>query len=93
MEDTRRVLIAFLIVFLILFGWTYLTGRKRPVAVDLAVPVQASEAELRAGLPVESTVKALPRAMPERERLDTLENSLLRIVFSSWGGTVRSAWL
>lgn len=83
------MLLAFLIIFVVLFLWTTMTARKRsqavPVAQQPAPPVVTSHAPPAAS-PLPPT-KALP------ERFDTLENRRLRIVFSSQGGTIASVWL
>jgi YidC/Oxa1 family membrane protein insertase len=91
MEDTRRILVAFLLVFVVLFLWTTLTARKRaatqpPVQTQ---PESAPQPTNQAQPPV-----PVPTPKPSRPELfDTLENRRLRIVFSSYGGTIVSVWL
>lgn len=87
MDDTRRVLIAFLVVFVMLFLWTTLTGKKQA----------AQQAQYQAQQPVAAqpapVVQPVVPVTVAAERFDTLENAKLRIVFSSYGGTITSVWL
>jgi YidC/Oxa1 family membrane protein insertase len=94
MEDTRRVLIAFLLVFVMLFLWTTLTGKKK-AAQQVQVQTQTQTQQPLAAQPapaVQPVAPAVAKAVAP-ERFDTLENGKLRIVFSSLGGTITSVWL
>jgi len=92
MEDTRRVLIAFLLVFVMLFLWTTLTGKKKAAQQP---QVQTQTQQPLAAQPAPAVQPAAPAVAKEviPERFDTLENRELRIVFSSYGGTITSVWL
>jgi YidC/Oxa1 family membrane protein insertase len=100
MEDTRRILIAFLMVFVILFAWTLVSGRKQQQQKSLAqqqqqpvtTPIQPVQ-PVPIPAPTAPPSAAVPSAPKAPERFDTLENSKLRIVLSSYGGTITSAWL
>ncbi len=92
MEDTRRVLIAFLLVFVMLFLWTTLTGKKKAAQ---QAQVQTQMQQPLVAQPAPAVQPVAPAAAKEviPERFDTLESPKLRIVFSSFGGTITSVWL
>jgi len=92
MEDTRRILIAFLLVFVMLFLWTTLTGRKKAAqSAPVQTPAPTAVQPQPMAQPATPPVVALTASVPER--FDTLENARLKIVFSSYGGTITSVWL
>jgi len=93
MDDTKRIIIAFGIIFLILILWQYLF---RPVP-----PVKTSPKETETVATPETTKpivtqppkiqKLTEPILPETETV--LENSKLRIVFSNRGGVIKSVWI
>jgi YidC/Oxa1 family membrane protein insertase len=90
-DDTRRLLIAFLLVFVLLFAWSIISARNKPQP-PATVPAPVAAAPVQPA-PVPSPRPEVPPAPKLPELLDTLQNAKLRIVFSSYGGTIRSVWL
>ncbi len=92
MEDSKRLVLAFVIVMLILFFWQTFFSPKKPVPQPEAKKVTEPE----------SSVKLEARES-KREEADTekvregrefiLESDKLKIVLSSYGGTVKSVYL
>lgn len=93
MQDTRRILIAFLLVFVMLFVWTTLTGKKKAAPPDQVQAQPPVAAQPMPAAPLATQPAALPPVALAPERFDTLENRRLRIVFSTYGGTITSVWL
>jgi YidC/Oxa1 family membrane protein insertase len=96
MNDTRRFLLAFLLVLIILFLWTALPGlnRRRAQPTPAQPPAAAGQpTRIPPAASAPAPVVKAPAAPTVPERLDTLENAVLRAVFSSHGGTIRSVWL
>jgi YidC/Oxa1 family membrane protein insertase len=95
MGDSRRLLLAFLLILGLLFLWTVFTGKRKPEAKSAApVPTQSTGTPA----PAQSPAAAVPTVAPPRQSLqpeltETLDNAQLRVVISSKGGAIRSAWL
>lgn len=97
MDDTKRIIIAFGIIFLILILWQYLF---RPTP-----PVQTSQPEIEkkskeivtpkttepVTVPPPKIQKLTQPTLPETETI--LENSKLKITFSNQGGVIKSVWI
>ena len=95
--DTLRMIIGFALIVVILIGWQILFKPKprpqpAPVAAAPAPPETAAAAEPKpAATPVLAPVKPASEAAPESTVV--LENDVLRLELSSYGGTVKSAEL
>lgn len=97
MDDTKRLIIAFALVFLILLLWQFLfrtspptqpaqtiteTEKTKTEPADTVKPKMASLLESQ---------KPMEPALPEIETV--LENDVLRLVFTSRGGKLKSVWV
>lgn len=90
MEDTRRVLLAFLLVFAILFVWTLL-GSRQNVPSPAGTQSAATGTEPPTMPSTGTSGKVVLPSTPEEFQI--LENDRLRITFSSLGGTIVSVRL
>ncbi len=98
MGDTKRIIIAFAIVFFVLIVWQYIFRPQAPVTpqTDLTEPKTTEqpvkpETTKPAITPVPKIKKAKQPVIPETETV--LENSKLRLVFSNQGGVIKSIFL
>jgi YidC/Oxa1 family membrane protein insertase len=96
MDDTKRILIAFAIIFLVLIVWQFIfrppaqTGKPAETAKP-GNEVVKPETTKPAITPPTEIKKTTEPVLPETETV--LENSKLRIVFSNQGGVIKSVWL
>lgn len=96
MEDTKRILIAFAVIFGILIIWQFIF--RSPSQINKTVEEAKKSTEVVQPettkpviTPPAEIKKTTEPALPETETI--LENSKLRIVFSNQGGVIKSAWL
>src|SRR5512139_2654981 len=95
--DTLRMIIGFALIVVILIGWQILfkpKPRPQPAPVAAApapAPLETAAAAQPkpAATPVLAPVKPASEAAPESTVV--LENDVLRLELSSYGGTVKSA--
>lgn len=93
MNETIRLLVAFLLVFLIITIWQFfLTPRKRPT-MEKPMPIDTAKLPIKTEEPrIESRIKEIKKH-PELEQEVVLENGQMRVVFSNLGGTIKSVFL
>lgn len=94
MSDTKRMMIAFLAVIVVLFVWQILTPKRQsqPLASNQPQTGQIEKPVDRPSLP-HGDIKPLTTQTAEPETEIILENNLMKITFSSYGGAVKSVYL
>ncbi|MBS4016297.1 MAG: membrane protein insertase YidC [Candidatus Latescibacteria bacterium] len=94
MTDTKRMLFAFLAIMVILFIWQVLTP-KRSAPQTTAPPSQTAQTTT----PAPAEPPRLAQTQPTEQQLQEpeteifMENDLMKVTFSSYGGTVKSVYL
>ena len=96
MGDTKRILIAFAVIFGILIIWQFIFRPPAQTAKTIEETKKSEEV-----VPTETTKPVItpppeikkPTEPTQPEIETVLENSKLRIVFSNQGGVIKSAWL
>ncbi|MEO0113980.1 MAG: membrane protein insertase YidC [candidate division WOR-3 bacterium] len=97
MDDTKRIIIAFGIIFLILILWQYLFRPTSPVSSVPPESEKKSEEVIKpetikqATPPTAKIQKLIDSTLPETTTV--LENPKLRLTFSNRGGVIKSVWL
>jgi YidC/Oxa1 family membrane protein insertase len=99
MNDTTRMIIAFVAIMAILLVWQILTPKRRtqPINSQPVTTTQTQTSKDTQGLASTQQPTALQIAVTQKpvqpETEITLENKLMRVVFSNIGGTIKSIYL
>ena len=98
MDDTKRIAIAFAVIFVVIMLWQFLFRAPTPARTQKTLPepettekVVSPPVTKKPALKPPPKVEALEKVEPEIE--NTLENEDLRIVFSNQGGTIKSVYV
>lgn len=98
MQDSKRIIIAFAIVFFVLIVWQFIFRPKptvrpqvdltEPEKIETAVVPETSKKEVKTSSKIEKLSK---ETIPEIETV--LENPELRVILTNQGGTIKSVFL
>jgi len=94
MNDTKRMIVAFVAIMAILIVWQMLTPKRTNKPIT-SKPTETTQSQPASETQVQTTPSQItpPQKPIQPETEFTLENKLMRIVFSSFGGTVKSIYL
>lgn len=94
MSDTKRMVIAFLVIMVILFVWQWLTPKRQmPQTNTTSVETNQTVMPIAKEPPRLIEPKQTSQKPVEPEIEVALENKFIKIIFSSFGGTIKSVYL
>ncbi len=94
MNDTTRIIIAFALIMLVLLGWQVITPKRKPAQVPVATTAtETTKTNVQPTPYIPSSQTQVSQILPVTETENVLENSKIKITFSSLGGTIKSVYL
>jgi YidC/Oxa1 family membrane protein insertase len=94
MTDTKRMVIAFIVIMAILFIWQTLTPKRQPQSTSTP-QTQTTQTTTPPALEPPRLTQTQPTEIKpqEPETEITLENNLVRVTFTTYGGAIKSVYL
>ncbi len=93
MNDTTRLIIAFVLVMVVLFVWQSLTPKRQAKIIPIQTRTDTIQTPIQTSQPSPQSTITTPQTIPASEKEVALENDKFKIIFSTFGGTIKSVYL
>ena len=92
-NDTTRIIIAFVLIMVVLLAWQTLTPKRKPAQVPITTTTETTKTNTQPATIAQTPPSMVNKIIPATETENVLENAKFRITFSSLGGTIKSIYL
>ncbi len=93
MNDTTRIIIAFVLIMVVLLGWQMLTPKRKSAPAPVTTTTEPAKTNPQPTPYIPPAQPQISQALPVAETETVLENAKIKITFSSLGGTIKSIYL